>query len=88
MLTLSLLLTLKILKSINPTNHSSDNVMQVAINIDIKENYFSDFEVFSELYGKSFPVLRREAMDEFSRIGFPTIRNEEWKYTNISPLLK
>jgi len=60
----------------------------VAINIDSKENYISDFEIFSELYGKSFPQLRREAMDEFLKIGFPTIKHEEWRYTNLSPVLK
>jgi Fe-S cluster assembly protein SufD len=57
-------------------------------NIDSKENYFNDFEIFSELFGKSFSQLRRNAMDEFLKIGFPTIKHEEWKYTNISPILK
>ncbi|TAK60476.1 MAG: Fe-S cluster assembly protein SufD, partial [Bacteroidetes bacterium] len=28
--------------------------------------------------------LRRAALDEFSRVGFPTTRNEEWRFTNIA----
>ena len=30
---------------------------------------------------------RRAAMDAFSKQGIPTIRHEEWKYTNVLPLL-
>lgn len=29
---------------------------------------------------------RKEGFDEFSRIGLPTLKNEEWKYTGISRL--
>ncbi len=30
--------------------------------------------------------LRVDAMDQFKEIGFPTTRDEEWKYTDISPI--
>ncbi|HLG36264.1 MAG TPA: Fe-S cluster assembly protein SufD [Bacteroidia bacterium] len=36
---------------------------------------------------KEFPVLQEKAMAHFSRLGFPTPKNEEWKYTNISPIV-
>lgn len=32
--------------------------------------------------------VRRAGMDAFSRSGFPTPRNEHWKYTNVSPIEK
>lgn len=32
--------------------------------------------------------LRKEAMTRFAEVGFPTTRHEEWKYTNIAPLVK
>lgn len=32
--------------------------------------------------------LREKAADEFSGSGFPTFREEEWRYTNISPIEK
>ncbi|MFN7930349.1 MAG: Fe-S cluster assembly protein SufD [Blastocatellia bacterium] len=32
--------------------------------------------------------LRAAAIAQFERFGFPTTRNEEWKYTNVAPLLK
>ncbi len=31
-------------------------------------------------------LLRREAISRFAAAGFPTPRDEEWKYTNVAPL--
>jgi Fe-S cluster assembly protein SufD len=32
--------------------------------------------------------LRREAIESFMELGFPTTRNEEWKYTNAAPIAR
>src|SRR5690606_17842872 len=32
-------------------------------------------------------TLRQEAFDRFQKEGYPTVKNEEWKYTNIHPLI-
>ena len=32
--------------------------------------------------------LRREAFREFETLGFPTTRNEDWKYTNVAPIAR
>ncbi|HSE62815.1 MAG TPA: Fe-S cluster assembly protein SufD [Thermoanaerobaculia bacterium] len=32
--------------------------------------------------------IRRDAMERLTEIGFPTMRQEEWKYTNVAPILK
>src|SRR6266545_4195341 len=32
--------------------------------------------------------LRESAMDSFQELGFPSTRNEEWKYTNVAPITK
>jgi Fe-S cluster assembly protein SufD len=32
--------------------------------------------------------LREEAMDRFARLGFPSTRQEDWKYTNAAPIAK
>jgi Fe-S cluster assembly protein SufD len=31
---------------------------------------------------------REEAFGQFERIGFPTVREEDWKYTNIAPIAR
>jgi Fe-S cluster assembly protein SufD len=35
---------------------------------------------------KEFPALQEKAMEHFHRLGFPTSKHEEWKYTNINPI--
>jgi Fe-S cluster assembly protein SufD len=32
--------------------------------------------------------IRREAARRFSELGFPTTRNEEWRFTNVAPIAK
>lgn len=61
-------------------------------NENIKDWYISNFKSFEEkLNGQSesfFHNYRKEALKKFSELEFPTTKNEEWKYTNISPILK
>ena len=33
-------------------------------------------------------LVRNSAMDRFEQLGFPTVREEEWKYTNLATLAK
>ncbi|MDQ6652001.1 MAG: hypothetical protein M3Y84_04565, partial [Acidobacteriota bacterium] len=30
--------------------------------------------------------LRESAMDRFAELGFPSVKEEEWKYTNVAPI--
>ncbi|OGU28021.1 MAG: Fe-S cluster assembly protein SufD [Ignavibacteria bacterium GWA2_54_16] len=54
------------------------------------EWYKSRFDAFERsLNGDSKTALhelRREAIGRFQETGFPTNRNEEWKFTNVSPI--
>ncbi len=54
--------------------------------------YQSKFEAFEQsLNGaKSTPMhaIRRDAMHRFVELGFPTTRQEEWRFTNILPITK
>lgn len=54
------------------------------------EWYRSHFEALeSALNGaasSAMHALRREAMAQFERTGFPTVKDEEWKYTNVAPI--
>lgn len=60
--------------------------------LEIKDWYLSNFKTFEEsLNGESHSdihELRKEAISNFSELNFPTIKDEEWKYTNIAPLLE
>ena len=35
-----------------------------------------------------FGRLRESAMDRFEQLGFPSVKEEEWKYTNVAPISK
>jgi Fe-S cluster assembly protein SufD len=53
------------------------------------ESMIAKFEIASLQSGNDqLRSLRRDAFDIFKSIGFPSIKNEEWKYTNILPFLK
>lgn len=58
--------------------------------IDLKENLVSRHLVFNDSNPKNKWVndLRHEAIEIFDKAGFPTRKDEEWKYTNLAPLLK
>lgn len=46
---------------------------------------FQDLEVTNE--PSSLKELRKEAFAKFEAEGFPTVKNEEWKYTNIHSII-
>jgi Fe-S cluster assembly protein SufD len=52
--------------------------------------YFAEFErVRSDLAGADIPWLeaaRRRALIRFGATGFPTLRDEDWKYTSLAPV--
>jgi Fe-S cluster assembly protein SufD len=52
--------------------------------------YLEDFARAEErLAGATLPwlqALRRKGLRRFTEIGFPTVRDEDWKYTDLTPL--
>ena len=60
--------------------------------IDIKEWYISLFSTFEKaLKGDSeLPVhqLRKAALEKLGLLTFPTTKDEEWRYTNIEPIVQ
>ncbi len=60
--------------------------------IDIKNYYLNQFNEFEKsLNGEKssdFHKIRKDAISKFAELTFPTQKDEEWKYTNISSLQK
>jgi len=56
------------------------------------QQYLSAFASFEKrMNGTASPVIhsvRKAALSRFAELGFPTTRDEEWKYTDITPLVK
>jgi Fe-S cluster assembly protein SufD len=58
----------------------------------VKARYLADFEAFERAEGGRTPrwlrALRRAAITRFGEAGFPTPREEAWRYTSVAPLLE
>ncbi|HWO42891.1 MAG TPA: Fe-S cluster assembly protein SufD [Candidatus Eisenbacteria bacterium] len=56
-----------------------------------KEHYLSAFSRLQRNGAADAPAwladLRQTAIDEFDRLGFPTTKNEDWKYTSVEPIV-
>jgi Fe-S cluster assembly protein SufD len=54
--------------------------------------YLSNFEIFEKGLngeaGSRIHAVRKAAIARFGELGFPTTRDEEWKYTDVAPLIK
>jgi Fe-S cluster assembly protein SufD len=60
-------------------------------NTNLKEQLLADFQQFeSKLNGQAqtpFHQVRQQAIQTFNELGFPTIKHEEWKYSNVKNLV-
>ncbi len=48
--------------------------------------YTQDFLKFIGDSSDELAQIRRDAFDHFASVGFPTVKNEEWKYTNTKSM--
>lgn len=59
--------------------------------IDLKTRLVADFHaresVMNGEASSAFHQKKRAALAEFDKLGFPTTRNEEWKYSNVKDLI-
>src|SRR5690242_14592994 len=59
---------------------------------EAKDSYLSRFARFEKtlLDNGHGPLhgLRRAARDRFAALGFPTLKDEEWRFTNVAPLTR
>lgn len=58
----------------------------------IEHSFLSEFEALQARDQSSAPgwlqSLRRDALREFESLGFPTTRDEDWKYTSVAPIAR
>jgi len=59
---------------------------------EVKDIYIKQYRLFEQsLNGvrhDSIHQIRRKAIEQFEKLGFPTTKHEEWRFTNISPLTR
>jgi len=58
--------------------------------LDPRQHYGERFERFERTLGAPAPgwlkALRKDAFGRFAELGFPTTKQEEWRYTNVAPI--
>jgi len=61
-------------------------------NTDLKLSLLTEFQNFEKnLNGEAesaFHKIRKDAFESFKELGFPNKKLEDWKYTNLNPILK
>jgi len=62
--------------------------MTSQIAISLYDQLVDEFENLHADESDSLSLLRQTAFDAFKKQGFPSIKNEDWKYTNVVPFLK
>lgn len=54
------------------------------------EHFLAEHARASEVFEKNttswLKQLRTKGLEQFAQQGFPTVRDEDWKYTNVTPL--
>lgn len=56
--------------------------------IDLKSRLINDFQTLTANESASeFLLTKQKAIGQFETLGFPTIRHEEWKYSNVKNLI-
>ena len=58
-----------------------------AFNISIAD-YISQFQKAEKSFSPQQSELKKSAINSFEQLGFPSTKNEEWKYTNVAGMLK
>jgi Fe-S cluster assembly protein SufD len=52
------------------------------------DDYITQIRNAEKTFSPQQTDLRKNAISSFERLGFPTTKNEEWKYTNVASFLK
>ena len=58
------------------------------LSLSLYEELINSFDDFATEDKSLVRAARQKGFESFKKLGFPTRRNEEWKYTNITPFLQ
>jgi Fe-S cluster assembly protein SufD len=51
-------------------------------------DFVAQFNKEKDSFNPGLLELKRKSIDDLKLAGFPSMKNEEWKYTNVNPILK
>jgi Fe-S cluster assembly protein SufD len=54
----------------------------------VSEQIGSWLEAFTKQDASPFQALREAGFHKFAEVGFPSTHDEEWRFTNVSPIAR
>ncbi len=64
----------------------------MAVTVSLSDPYLAAFDTFAKSAGETDPTwlrkLRTSAIGHFQKTGFPTTKDEDWKHTNVAPIVR
>ncbi len=64
----------------------------MALTVSLTDPYVAAFDAFKRSTSETEPAwlrkLRTTAMGHFQKTGFPTVKDEDWKHTNVAPVVR
>ena len=64
----------------------------MAVTMSLTDPYLAAFDAFAKATADSEPAwlrkVRTTAMGHFQKNGFPTLKDEDWKHTNVAPIVR
>ncbi|HYM40142.1 MAG TPA: Fe-S cluster assembly protein SufD [Thermoplasmata archaeon] len=64
----------------------------MSVTVSLADPYVAEFQSFARAIGDAEPSwlrsLRKEAVGAFQKVGFPGVKDEDWKHTNVAPVVR
>ena len=60
----------------------------LTLTLDAYQADFERVQAAAPAAPAALQTLRQNAMEHFSRLGFPTTRMEEWRFTSVEPIAR
>ncbi len=69
--------------------YQNKRIMPIVMDHRVEDRFLAAYERYQSMNGTSGPLsdLSQKAIERFAEVGFPTRKNESWKYTNITPVI-
>ncbi len=64
----------------------------MSVTVNVTDPYLEQFDAFAKATGETEPAwlrtLRATAIERFRTIGFPTLKDEDWKHTDLRTVVR
>src|SRR5271169_2360976 len=66
----------------------TQTLQKISGNLAVTGPFLEQFSRFESGANTSLLPLRKAGLAQFAELGFPTLQNEDWRFTNVAPLAR